>query len=303
MESFGNLDLNLLRIFDAVMAERNVTRAARRLYLSQPAVSHALTRLRHALKDELFARVPGGVQPTQKALEISGPIGEALAALELALTSDAFDPLTSNRVFRIAAHDYFVTAMLAELGAALAAEAPGVSVRVRPTEGRALELLDSQDVDLAVSAFGELPERFEERVLLEDRYVCLLRRDHPLAKRKLSLPRYAAARHLLISPRGDERGFIDDALAKKGMTRHVAMVINQFSPVGSIIASSDLIVTLPERIAARHVNTCGLKQMGCPLDPPDAFTRTSVIWHRRLGSHPALTWLCDTMASVVETRL
>ncbi|MEM1186878.1 MAG: LysR family transcriptional regulator [Pseudomonadota bacterium] len=302
MESFGNLDLNLLRIFDAVMAERNVTRAARRLYLSQPAVSHALTRLRHVLKDDLFVRVPGGVQPTQKALELSVPIGEALAALEVALTPDDFDPRTSNRVFRIAAHDYFVSAMLAEVAAALTDQAPGVSVRIRPTEGRALEMLDSQDVDLAVSAFGELPERFEERVLLRDRYVCLLRKGHPLARRKLSTTRYAAARHLLISPRGDERGFIDDALAKKGMTRHVAMVVNQFSPVGSIVASSDLVVTLPERIATRHADAFGLKQMECPLEAPDAFTRTSVIWHRRLGSHPALTWFCDVMANVVGSR-
>lgn len=298
MDPLGTLDLNLLRIFDAVMTELNVTRAAKRLYLSQPAVSHALTRLRHSLKDELFVRVPGGVQPTQKAIEISGPISNALAALEDALLPKEFDPATSNKVFRIAAHDYFVTAMMPNLGAAAAKRAPGISIRVRPTEGRALEMLDAQEVDLAVSAFGELPSRFEERPLLHDRYVCLVRSDHRLATQSLTINRYVKSRHLLISPRGDERGFIDTELAKRGLTRHVAMIINQFSPVGSIVENSDLIVTLPERIALQHLSTFKLKVLECPFDAPETFTRTSVIWHRRLGTHPALTWLCELLAEV-----
>ncbi|MEM9300568.1 MAG: LysR family transcriptional regulator [Pseudomonadota bacterium] len=298
MDNVGALDLNLLRVFDAVMAERNVTRASERLYLSQPAVSHALGRLRHALQDDLFVKVPAGVRPTPKALELSGPVGEALAALERALNPPVFDPKTSSRVFRIATHDYLVTVLIAELAAALAARAPGVSVRIRPTEGRALEMLDAQEADMAISAFGELPERFDEQVLMQDRYVCLMRPDHPLATGRITLKRFAAARHLLISPRGDARGFVDDALAAHGLTRHVAMIINQFSPAGGIVAASDLVVTASERIALAQAGRHQLVTRPCPVEVPATFTRTSVVWHRRLGEHPALAWLRALLVEV-----
>lgn len=298
MHNYGSLDLNLLRVFDAVMAEGNVTRASKRLYLSQPAVSHALTRLRHALKDDLFVKVPGGVRPTEKAQELAGPVAEALGALERALNPPRFDPQTSTRSFRIATHDYLVTVLMARLGAALSERAPGVSVRVRPTEGRAMEMLDKQEADLAISAFGEIPERFEERVIIRDRYVCMMSSNHHLARARLTLKRYASARHLLVSPRGDERGFVDTELAKQGMSRHVAMIINQFSPVGDIIQSSDLIVTVPERIARAQAQAFDLVTADCPVVTPAAFTRTSLIWHKRLGVHPAFEWMHDLLAEL-----
>ncbi len=297
----GALDLNLLRVFDAVMAERNVTRAAERLFLSQPAVSHALGRLRHVLADELFVKVPGGVRPTPRAQELAGPVNEALAALEQAFNPPAFDPARSTLRFRIATHDYLATVLMAALAERLAGEAPGISVRLRPTEGRALEMLDLQEADMAISAFGELPERFEERKLFDDHYVCVMRRDHPLAAKRLTLKRFAAARHLLISPRGDERGFVDTALAAEGLTRHVAMIINQFAPAARIVARSDLVLTVPARIAQQDAEAFDLKVMPCPVEVPESFTRTSVIWHRRLGRHPAFQWLQQVMAEVAAS--
>lgn len=294
--SMGSLDLNLLRVFDAVMAERHVTRAAEKLFLSQSAVSHALTRLRHALKDELFIKVPGGVMPTPRAQELSVPVSRALRQLEDALSPAEFNPSSSTRVFRVAAHDYFATVLAESVAETLMRVAPDVSFRVRPTAGRALEQLDNQEVDFAISAFGELPERFESVGLLKDRFVCIMAKAHPLARQRLTLKRYAAARHLLISPKGDERGFVDQMLASEGLTRHVAMIINQFSPAGRIVASSDLLLTLPERLALQFAANESVKLCECPVGSPRAFNETVLVWHKSYGNHPALIW----MRSVLE---
>lgn len=293
-----SLDLNLLRVFDAVMEERNVSRAAERLFMSQPAVSHALSRLRHSAKDELFVKSSGGMMPTPRAVELAVPVHDALSMLENAFNPPEFDPETSNRVFRIATHDYFTSVIAVDLAALLSNVAPGVSIRLKPTEGRALEMLDLQEADVAVSAFGELPDRFEETKLFEDRYVCVVRKAHLLAKGRMTLKKFASARHLLISPRGDERGFVDTALAREGLTRHVGMIVNQFASAPGIVAESDLVLTAPERIAIQAVEKHGCVLKPCPIEAPEAFTKTSVIRHKRLGNHPAIDWLCDLMVDV-----
>lgn len=289
--NIGSLDLNLLRVFDAVMTERHVTRAADKLFLSQSAVSHALSRLRHSLKDELFIKMPGGVMPTPRALELSVPVAGALRQLEAALSPADFSPASSTRVFRVAAHDYFATIFAQSVAQELMSVAPHVSFRVRPTAGRALDQLDNQEVDFAISAFGELPERFEAVSLLKDRYMCVIAKTHPLAKQRLTAKRYAAARHLLISPKGDERGFVDQMLAAEGLTRHVAMIINQFSPAGKIVTNSDLILTLPERLAREFAVQYKLRICECPVTSPKVFNETKLVWHRSFGSHPALYWM------------
>ncbi|MEM6581426.1 MAG: LysR family transcriptional regulator [Pseudomonadota bacterium] len=296
--SLGGLDLNLLRVFDAVMTERHVTRAGDKLYLSQSAVSHALGRLRHTLKDELFIKVPGGVMPTPRAEELAAPIASALRQLEAALKPTEFDPTQTTRAFRIAAHDYFTTLMAAPLARELARKAPGCSFRVRPTAGRALQQLDNQEVDFAISAFGELPDRFESTPLLQDRYVCVMAPDHELAQKTLTMHRFAKARHLLISPKGDERGFIDQLLAAEGLTRQVAMIVNQFSSAGNIVEHSDLVLTLPERLGKRFEKENGLTLKDCPVTSPRAFNETSIAWHRHYGKHPALEWMRQTICDL-----
>lgn len=292
------LDLNLLRVFDAVMAEGNVTRAAERLFLSQPATSHALGRLRHQLGDELFVKVPGGVRPTPRAVELADPVRTALLLLQDAFSPDDFDPKTSHRVIRVATHDYLTTTLMDAVAAHLAVHAPLLSVRLSPTAGRALERLDRQEADMAISAFGEVPERFEKRQLFRDRCVLLMRKGHPLASGRMTLRRYANARHLLISPRGDERGFADEALAAQGMTRHIAMIINQFAPAAGIVACSDLLLTVPERLARSAVALHDLQMRDAPIEPPGSFTSTDIVWHARLGKHPALEWFRDTLCEI-----
>ncbi len=296
--NINSIDLNLLKIFDAVMSEGNVTRASQRLYMSQPAVSHALNRLRHALKDELFVKSSSGVRPTLRAQELAGPVNVALSALDGALQTTRFDPESSDRVFRIATHDYLTTVLMASLARYLNAHAPKVRIQLKLMEGRALEMLDQQEADLAISAFGALPARFESQTLIEDKYVVVMRGDHPLARQKLTVKRYAAASHLLVSPRGDPRGFVDTALTRLGLTRHVAIVINQFSPAAAIIQQSDLLLTAPERIAKQHARSHDLKVVQCPVDSPEPYSITSMVWHSRFGNHPAHDWLREVLVKV-----
>lgn len=284
------LDLNLLKVFDAVYQTGNVTKAAERLYLSQPAVSHALSRLRHTLKDELFVKVPGGVQPTHRAMELATPVNEALNLLQRAVHPPKFEPREAKQIFCVATHDYSVATLMPRVIHQMQRKAPYCSVRLRPTEGRALEMLDNQEADMAISAFGELPERFERQLIMQDDYVCLAAKNHNLAQQTVTLKEFSQARHLLVSPKGDERGFIDTLLAKQGLTRHIAMIINQFTPAGNIVASSDLIVTLPRRLAMQQVQQFDLQWFECPLEAPDAYVNTSVVWHRRLGQDPGFSW-------------
>jgi DNA-binding transcriptional LysR family regulator len=294
-----NVDLNLLRVFHAVMQEQHITRASESLYLSQSAVSHAVSRLRHVLKDDLFIKVPGGVKPTSRAVELWPSIQQALHLLEEALNPVQFDPTTSNRTFRIACHDYFALLGIPKLQRLIQDEAPGVSLRFTHTMGRALAQLDEQHIDFAISAFGALPDRFEHQVLLEDDYVCLMDSTNPLVN-KMSLKGFANARHLLVSPRGDEKGFVDDLLAKQGMTRHIALIVNQFSPVGDMIKGSSLVVTLPKHVAQLHKQQFGLHIEACPVTASENYIQTKLVWQKNFTSGPAYTWFRESIVKACK---
>lgn len=293
------LDLNLLVVFDALMTDRNVTRAGERVGLSQPAMSNALSRLRAYFKDDLFVRGPDGMRPTPRATELAPGIHAALGTIDAALDPVRFDPAEAVRTFRIETNDYVVATYLPQLMALLAREAPGVDVRVTPQTGLTFERLDAQDIDFGISAFGDPPERFGSQALAEDVYVVLMRKRHPLADQNLTLNRYAAAQHLLVSPRGDPRGFVDTALAEKGLTRRVALTVNQFSSAAPVVARTDLIVTIPKRIADLMVPAFGLTEKPSPVPGPRAFSAIAVIWHKRLGEHPAYVWFRDALKRAV----
>ena len=290
------LDLNLLVVFDALMTDRNVTRAAERVGLSQPAMSNALSRLRAFMKDELFVRGPEGMRPTARALELAPSIHDALGAIDAALDPETFDPATVSRAIRIDTNDYVVATYLPRLVLLLAKEAPGIDLRIYPQTGRTFERLDAQEIDFGISPYGDVPDRFGSQPLDEDSYVVLMRKRNPLAAANLTLTRFAAAQHVLISPRGDTRGFVDAALAARGLTRRVALTVNQFTSVGPIIAATDLIVTIPKRIADQMERAYGLVQKPSPVPGPKSFSEVSIIWHKRLGHHPALTWFRESLA-------
>lgn len=293
--NISGLDLNLLRVFDAVHRERNATRAARRVGLSQPAVSNALSRLRSQLGDPLFQRAPEGLRPTARADALAGPVRDALALLEDALDGPGFEPARTRRTFRVAAVDYAVAVLLPRVARRLAAEAPHALLQVRPSIGGTLEMLDEGEVDVGLLIRSAPPERFDAARLMRDRYVVMMRPDHPLAAAPLDVEAYAGARHLLVSPSNEARGIMDTALARLGATRTVAMVVSQFALAPPLLLSSDLILTCPGRIAAIYGRAFGLAIRKAPF-PPDGAGAVSMIWRRRLGEGPAPSWFRGLLA-------
>jgi DNA-binding transcriptional LysR family regulator len=289
--SLRSLDLNLLVVFDAVMQERSVTRAAEKVFLTQSAVSSALSRLRVQLKDELFVRGPGKLRPTPRALELEQPVRALLMDLERVLQPQTFDPQRQRRSFTVATNDYFTAVVAPRLAQLLAAEAQAVDLRIVPINGRAHELLDTGQADVVCTAAGQVPERMRAERLIEDDYVCLVRKDHPFARKPPSLAQFAKARHVLVSPRGDSHGFVDEQLATHGLTRRVVLTVNHFAAAPQIVVESDMVLTVLRRIAERFAPSHSTAMFDYPLKAPTALREMSLIWHSRLGEHPAQQWL------------
>lgn len=298
--NLSGFDLNLLLVFDAIMGERHVTRAGDRIGMSQPAMSNALNRLRHHLKDELFVRGPDGMRPTPRALELAAPVRAALQNLETALDPARFDPATASRTFSIGTNDYSVPTLMPEVAARLQKEAPGINIRLVSSAGQTFEMLDAQEIDFGISAFGSIPERFGSVPLVEDSYVLTMREGHPLARGELPLAKYAAARHMLVSPRGDTHGFIDQALAEQGLVRQIAMTITSFSSAPALLANTDLILAMPKRIAATFTPLYSLVTRPAPFPGPKEYSSATLVWHERLASHPAHLWIRGFLEDVAH---
>ena len=298
--NLAGIDLNLLVVFDALMQERSVTRAGRRIGMTQPAVSNALNRLRHLLKDDLFLRGPKGMRPTPRAVELAGPIRQALSQVETALMPAEFDPAKAANTFRLAMADYAASLILPPLAHRLEREAPGVNIRVRVNDNvSALGLLDRNEIDFAIGYHTDWPERFGGQVLFTETYVCVMRRGHPLARERITLEEFAAARHLLVTLTGEATGFVDRLLKKRGLTRRVAMTANQFLVAPLIIQTSDMIMTLALRTAARFAEVNKLHIVPVPLEPdPIALT---LLWHKELSHHPAHEWMRALLADICRT--
>src|SRR5512143_3358639 len=224
----AGLDLNLALVLDALLTERSVTRAAKRLGLSQSATSHALARLRDALGDPLVVRTPHGVAPTARAQTMAEPVKTALALLAGALlTKPEFDPRTAQRRFDIAATDYTELLLLPPLVAQLDRRAPRLQVWLRPVATDVFTSLQRGEVDLVVGVFSpdEIGPDLRSMVLLQDRLVCMVRNGHPLLRKRLTPARFAAAKHALVSPRGTQGGPVDSALAERGLARAVTVAV------------------------------------------------------------------------------
>jgi len=295
------LDLNLLRVLDAVLETRHVTRAARRLGLSQSAVSHAMARLRDTLGDDLLVRGPGGLVPTARAEAMAAPLRAALAALEETLSAPTpCEPAASARTFRIAAADYAQFVLLPPLLARLQTEAPRVAVWVTPVPtGDALPAaLASGEIDLAVgvtATMGAAPGLFE-RALFEERFVCLVRADHPTVGDTLTLDQYVALPHAFIAPRGRAGGAVDTALAERGLSRNIAVAVPHFLTMPHVILASDLIVTLAARVAHAFAAMMPLRILPPPLPLPPF--KIAATWHERHHRDPGHAWLRERLAQV-----
>ena len=300
--NFHHLDLNLLRVFDEVMAERSLTRAAHKLAITQPAVSNAMRRLREALGDELLVRHGQGIQPTPRALALWPAVRNALAQLQQTLAPNPFDPATASTTFVLAMADATASTLVPALYSIIEREAPGVSVRVVPLTTRdPRQLLENEEADMAIGYFpaviASLTARgqsgvavpFEAQRLYVGQYVCVMRRGHPLADKPLTLDDYCAARHLLVSFSGRPYGFIDQTLAALGRERRIAVTVNQFFTAGRVVANSDLLTVLP-----RHfVRVTGIDEQlvlrDLPFDQP--LVHVDAVWHRRAQHGHAHEWL------------
>ena len=283
------VDLNLLVVFDALMQERNVTRAARQLALSQPAVSHALARLRHMLRDELFVRSPKGMVPTPRAEQIAGAVRHAMEELQRALEEEEFDPAKATRTFRVAVDNYSAIVLTAPLAARVAKLAPNISLEFQPSG--TLDLADVFDrglLDLALGFLMEPAERFGHRKLLGDGLVVLMGKDHPAASaRKLTPEKFAALAHLDVSSSRYTMAFVENALKRNKLVRRIAVRAPLLS-AGSMLASSDSIAVLPRRIAQALMRFYPLVSRDLPFVSPAV--ETEMLWPRWLDGVPAHRW-------------
>lgn len=283
------VDLNLLKAFDALHAERAVTRAASRIGLSQPAMSHALSRLRDLFADDLFVRTPGGMEPTARAREIAPLIEAAIQQIEAALNLGAgFDPATSAVTFTAGMGEYAEVALVGRLAEAFSRAAPHATLRLVSLHGAdAAEQLERGAVDVAVSHLRGMPPTIETTRLFRDPFVVVARKGHPITREALTVEAYAAQNHVLVSPRGQTTGALDRLLVDYGQRRRVALLVATYLAVPTALANSDLIATVPSRVAtliAAHAEIAAL-----PL-PVDLQATVSMAWHRRSVSEPAQAW-------------
>lgn len=292
-------DLNLFVAFDALVAEGNVTRAAERVGLTQPAMSHALARLRKLIGDPLFVRTPLGMSPTPRALELVEPVRRALGEIDRALREPpAFDPRAAERVFTLASVDFGSLVVLPPLIARLRAEAPSCDLIVRQLRNEAIERqLAEDEVDLAMGVLydAEPPWMIQKR-LFEERFVCVARADHPIVRGPISLDQFVALDHALIAPRGKRGGVVDRALARLGKKRRVVVTVPHFLVAPILVAQSDLVLTLPERVARSFAGMLTLRI----VEPPMELERfvVSAYWHERQSNDPAHAWLRGIVAAV-----
>ncbi|WP_178076461.1 MULTISPECIES: LysR family transcriptional regulator [unclassified Pseudomonas] len=289
MNDLRRIDLNLLVILDALLGEQHVTRAAERLHLSQPAVSHALARLRDFLGDPLLVRAGSGLVPTARALELAAPLAEILAQVQSLLAPNTFDPASARRTFRLAMSDYGAAIILPGLIRTLRAEAPGIDLQISHAsrEGMVEGLLNG-DIDLAAGVLPELPGELRSTPLFEERYVCLLDRHSLPADGQLDLPTYLSRPHVLLEMRGSGTPEIERTLTALRERRRVAISLPHWSAAPRFISGTDLILTVASR-ALNEVDDQSLIVVPPPFEIAP-FTFVSA-WHKRRGGDQALNWL------------
>lgn len=295
------LDLNLLRVFDAVMRERHVTRAAGALGLTQSAVSNALARLRHAFGDELFVRRPGGVEPTALAADLADPIGTALDQVRAALAMKLpFVPATATDIFRIGMNEYAEAVLAAPLFSSVLAEAPSSTLTTRHVDRLdAQAMLDRDDIEIAITVLPEeLPAHFTRILLLPDRFVTLMRPDHPLAEGEFTPERFVSTPHLVVSPNGTRFAALDQPLREAGFPRRVAATCGHFLAVADILLATDLLCTMSGRMGRRIAHVRGLVVRDTPVEVKHV--RLSMAWHRRHDSHPAHVWMRRKLQAIAR---
>lgn len=300
MSNLRNFDLNLLLAFEVLMQERNVTRAAERMFITQSAMSHTLHRLRQQLDDPLLIKTPNGMQPTERALALVDPIRSLLLEMERLLEPpQAFDPAFSQRRFTIAATDYMEFLLLPDLFRLIEQAAPGIDIQIKRTESAfPLTQLEngSLDVVLGFASILEPPSQLCCEHLFVDLMACVVRENHPDIVNPPSLERYLSAAHMLISRTGSLVGVIDDKLAEMGLERRIKLIVPHFLSAPLIVAESDMILSLPYRLAAQFRKLVALKILPVPIELPSY--ELALIWHPLREKDPAHYWLREQIKAI-----
>ena len=295
-------DLNLLAVFDALMRERHVGRAGERLGLTQPAVSHALGRLRALADDPLFVKHARGVKPTARAMELAETVGPALATLRASFgMRPAFDPSSASRTIFIGSSDYAELLLLPAVMARLRHEAPLIDIRIRPiSRGDVDAAIRRRDIDLAIGPLVASPGRTLATPLFSDRLVLVGRCGHPGLESPLTMEAFAGLNHLLVSQGGDAVGMVDESLRELGFERRVALTIPHFAAAPFLIEATDLVAMLPQRIARKLSAATAVAIYDCPLAIPQWVV--GAVQSRESEGDPCLAWFVALLREIAAAE-
>lgn len=298
----GTVDLNLMRVFLAIWDTHSMTLAADRLALSQPAVSHCLRRLRDVFQDPLFVRTSEGMQPTAAAVKLHGPIDRALDLINGAMQRHAgFDAATSFRRFRISMSDMSAFYFLPPLLAAFEKDAPGVGLEIAPVPLNSVESgMRSGDIDLAIGYVPGLSQDCLSQTLFHDRYVCMVRAGHPLARRALTRQRVGELRYVFTDSAATGHGLTEKWLGQMDIQRNIVLHLPHFIAAPEIVRSTDLAVIFPQSIAKCFNRGRHFRLLPLPFDLPPIEVKLHL--HRRFEADAGLAWLRATMTDMFSTR-
>jgi DNA-binding transcriptional LysR family regulator len=313
------IDLNLFRVFEAVMRHRSVAAASRELGVTASAVSHALSRLRQALADELFVSGESGMEPTTRALELAPVIRDGLGRIDLALVSGAFVPSEALRTFRVAATDYVGVTILPRMVRRIAGAAPQTDLRVFPfSRMDAVRYLDDGRLDFVVGWFGELPGRMRRATIVVEREAVAVRAGHPLAQGKVTKERLFAFPHIVVDLTGtegkatdgflDERGvwrrtwierlLIEMGDGERGLVGRVAVSVPHYAAVPPMLRVTDMVGTLPRSLALLAVEQGGLVMLDLPYEP--LAVPIEIVWHQRAERDAGVQWLIKELIDEMQ---
>ncbi|MBT2336559.1 LysR family transcriptional regulator [Variovorax paradoxus] len=291
------MDMKLLAVFDEIYKTRSVSRAGENLGFPQTSVSLALGRLRRRFNDQLFVRTGEGMVPTPRAAMLVPQLRQALELLQSATQQQVeFDPASSSRTFRIAMTDISHLEFLPALVNKMAKAAPDVRIEVLRITSETAKLLEAGDSDLAIGYMPELEAGFYQQKLFEDGFACVVRRQHPRIGERLTESGFRKERHVVLTASGTGNEIVEQELKRRGTRRKVALSLPTLPGVGNLLANTDLIATVPERVAQTLVKIARVKALAPPYRIPDFSIKQH--WHERYQQDPASRWLRSTVAEL-----
>lgn len=289
------VNLNLLAAFATLYDARSVTRAARRAGVTQSAMSNSLAQLRRLFDDPLFLRTARGIEPTPRADALAAPIRRGLLAFSEALMTPSFDPRTAERTFAVATSDYVELVLIPIVLRLLAEEAPGIRIEVRPWGLHEVPpLLATGEADLMIGYYDRVPPNHRDSILFEERYVCVLRQGHPRVKRRLTLAAWTSIPHVLVSQKAGTTGSVDRALRAVGRSRTIGARVSHFLLVPPLVARTDMVAAIGERVALAFAEPFGLRVFEAPIALPVG--RVGMVHHVERETDPAHRYLREVVA-------